>query len=429
MSATEVEMNKAPRRTEKVFVVFVLLLSAGAFSSLWTVPVQTQQAAGMLVMQVLWILIYLCTLFLFLRHCDRPFQAFASEWPLVVLCAFAMMSTIWSAVPGLTFRRSVALALTVLFGLYFAYRFNLKEQLRLLAWACAVCVVFSFAFGILELGNSVNSGEGVPGWYGIFDQKNSLGRMMVLSALVFLFLKKVEPENKRFANIGLFGSIALIALSRSMTSVVVFLMLMTLLPYLRWTVRKSAYWMIAGIMFLAAAGTATVIYAAAHMQQVSGLLGRSATLTGRVQIWILSTAMAVRRPWLGYGFNAFWLPSELFTVRIWRVMGWNVPHAHDGLIELWLELGIVGIGLFLLVFVYYVLRGIGFLRRDQGAGAAAWPLVFLVFQFLSNLTEADLLARNSVFFILFVSAAVMTRANLDEAHGYQAIGFAREITA
>lgn len=409
-------VSRGARRAERVFVVLVLLFSTGAFSSLWVVPGQTQSTAGMLVMQVLWALVYLITLFLFFRHCEQPIRTFFSEWPLVGLCVFAMLSLFWSEAPGLTLRRSIALTLTLVFGVYFASRFSLKEQLRLLAWVCGICVVFSFIFGLLGLGTSVDSEDGVPGWYGIFDQKNGLGRMMVLSALVFLFWKRVEPEHRRLTNVGLLGCVALIALSHSMTSAVVLALMMALLPYLQWTLRKSARWAVSGIALLSAVGTVSLLYVATHMEEATGFLGRSATLTGRVQIWIFSFMMALRRPWLGYGYSAAWLPDEWFTSRVWQAMNWDVPHAHNGLLELWLELGVAGVIIFLVVSTYYLLRSMGYLRRCRGARAAAWPLTFLLFQFLSNLTEADLLGRNSIFFILFVSAVLLTHSERKDTY-------------
>lgn len=395
---------------ERLFVVFVLLFSADAFSSLWTVPGQTQSASGMLIMQILWSLVYLVTLFLFFHHCQKPLRTLFSEMPLIALCGLVMVSVFWSQAPGLTFRRSIALILTLLFGVYFASRFSLREQLRLLAWTCGVCIVFSIIFGIFGLGRSVDYGEGVRGWYGIFDQKNGLGLFMALSALIFLFWRQAEPKHKWLANIGLMTSVALVALSRSMTAVLTLAMLLLLLPYLRWAVRKSVSHMVAAFALLAAAGAAALLYAAKHLELLTGLLGKSATFTGRIQIWILSFVMALRRPWLGYGYNAFWLQGQGSTVQIWHVLGWTAPNAHNGYLELWLEVGIVGLGLFLLVFSYYVIRGLKLFREYHGLGVAAWPLLFLIFNLVINLAEVDFLSRNTIFFILFVAAAMATRS-------------------
>jgi exopolysaccharide production protein ExoQ len=406
-----------------VFTVFVLLLSTGAFMNLSLPSFQELSGtAGMLGMQILWSLIYVVTVYLFFRNCDQPLRTFFSEWPLVALCALAMMSIFWSQAPGLTFRRSIALLLTLLFGVYFGSRFSLKQQLRLLAWTCWICVVFSFLFGLLGLGTSVDAGEGVSGWYGIFVQKGNLGETMLISALVFLLWGQEEPEHKGSARAGFLASLVLIALSRSTSSVVALVLLLALLPYLNWTSRKSARWTVAGIGFLAAAGTASLVYVATHLEQVTGLLGKSATLTGRIQIWILSTVMALRRPWLGYGYSAFWLQDQGPTVRIWNTLGWDAPHAHNGFLELWLELGVVGVVLFLLVFVYYAALAIRHLRRHRGARAAAWPLLFLCSMLLLNLTGVTFLSRNSIFSILLGATVVVTRVRRDPAYAPAVLG-------
>src|SRR5947208_1595704 len=217
------------RSAEKAFVVLVLLLSLGAFQNLaMTGPIETQNM-GMLGMQILWSLLYVITLVLYARNCDRPFRTLFVVSPLIAVIAFAFASVFWSQDPALTLRRSTALALTLVFGVYLASRFSQKEQLRLLAWAFGVCIVLSFLFELLGL----NPSQGIPGWYGVFDIKNELGQAMVLSAVVFLFWKKAEPEHRILATAGFLTSVILLALSLAMTAVVVFAVLMVLLPYLQ----------------------------------------------------------------------------------------------------------------------------------------------------------------------------------------------------
>lgn len=396
--------NEAPSLGERALVVLVLFLSTGAFMNL-TYSASEKQNTGMIGMQILWLLLYIVTLSFYSRKCSRPVASFLSEWPLVLVIAFTLTSALWSLDPGMTVRRSLALVFTFLFGVYFASRFSLGEQLRLLAWVCAACVILSFAFQVLGL----NPSEGVPGWYGIFYMKNDLGRVMVLSALVFLFWKRAEPQHAGLARAGFLTSVAMIALSRSMTAVVSFGLVMILLPYLRWTLKKSARWAIAGIAVLLTAGSLGLLYVATHIEQVTGLVGKSATLTGRVPLWILSVVMALRRPWLGYGYYGFWQPQEWAVERIWHLLGWKPPHAHNGYIELWIDLGLIGACLFFLVFAYYFAKTIPFLR-DNHDNIGAWPLAFFVFLLFANVTDTFFLTRNSIFFILYVSLAVNLHA-------------------
>jgi exopolysaccharide production protein ExoQ len=125
--------------------------------------------------------------------------------------------------------------------------------------------------------------------------------------------------------------------------------------------------------------------------------------------------MALRRPWLGYGFNAFWLPDESYVQKIWHLLRWEPPHAHNGFIELWLELGLLGTGLFLLVFAHYSAKATKFSRRNSEPDSA-WPLIFFVFLFFTNFTETLFLPVNSIYFILYVSIAARLQGKESRAH-------------
>ncbi len=405
-TAGNLESSAAPGNAEKAFAFLVLLLSLGAFLNLTITGPGWTQNTGMLGMQILWSFLYVITLMLFFRHCAKPVRTLFIVYPLIAVLGFAFVSVLWSQAPGLTLRRATALGLSLIFGVYLASRFSQKEQFRLLAWAFGVCIVFSFFFELLGL----NPSQGYPGWYGVFDIKNELGQAMVLSALVFLFWKKVEPQHKTLAQTGLLASVLLLALSRGMTAVVVFVVLMVLLPYLRWTLRKSTRGVVGGITFLLGAGALSVFYMATHLEDVTAFLGKDPDLTGRVPLWIVVTVMALQRPWLGYGFSAFWLPDEAYTSRIWRLLTWSAPQAHNGILELWLELGLIGSALFFLVFAYYVTKALSFSRQNPGP-AATWPIAFLIFIFLANLTTAFFLQGNNIYFILYVALATTMCGN------------------
>jgi O-antigen ligase len=147
-----------------------------------------------------------------------------------------------------------------------------------------------------------------------------------------------------------------------------------------------------------------MMYIASNLEAVTEFLGKDPMLTGRVPLWVLSAVMALRRPWFGYGFDAFWLPDEPYVQKIWQLLRWQPPHAHNGILELWLELGVVGVGLYLLVFAYYVIKAVRFMHGNSDP-VGAWPLMFLTFLFLANLTESAFLGANSIYFVLYVSVA------------------------
>ena len=390
---------------EKGFAFFVLLLSTQAFLNLTVTRGGVQdEASGQASMQMLWMLLYAIAIVMLLRNCRSALKTLLREYLLLGLVALALVSTSWSDDPSLSLRRSVALVLTCLFGAYFGLRFTFREQLRLLACVAGTCVVFSLFFGLFRLGTP--SEDLAPAWYGVFLHKNDLGRMMVLSMLVFLILLKSGSQKRALLWIASGLAFLLLLLSRSTTSLVVLAAMLVFFPVCS-VLSRNPKRVIKTVLAICAVAALALYWAWTpdYLWEIPKLLNKDLTLTGRVQLWILSTAMALRRPWLGYGYNAFWLGSGSVSAKVWAITGWDAPHAHNGLLELWLELGLLGVVLFVAGFSLYFVRAIGFLRRSQGAGAV-WPLLFLVLMVMTNLTEATILSRNNIFWILYTAMAV-----------------------
>src|SRR5437773_12489899 len=77
-------------------------------------------------------------------------------------------------------------------------------------------------------------------------------------------------------------------------------------------------------------------------------MGRDPTLTGRTQIWHLVLSMTTN-PLLGTGFESFWLGPRL--QKIWSIYWWRPNEAHNGYLEVFLNLGWVGAALLAVVLI------------------------------------------------------------------------------
>jgi O-antigen ligase len=395
-----------PGAGEKAFAVLVLILMTGAFVNLFTTKGPSiEQEKGSMAAQIGWSLVYLVTLTLLVRHCRGFLRSFVREPLLALLLILAILSTMWSGVPGLTLRRSISLLCTSLFGLYLASRYTLRDQLKLLLGMCWITVIGSLIFGIFGLGTSVDVIKGA--WYGLFVQKTALGRMMVLDIIVFLTLAKVDPHRRRAMWFGIFLSFLLIVLSQSRSSLIAALLLMPfalwLAPGLRGSVRRS----IAVVAGLACGGAVAAYSFLIHLKAATAFVGRDVTFTGRLYIWVLGMAMALRKPWLGYGFNAFWLGPSGPSGRIWMAMNWAAPNGHNGLLDLMLDLGIVGVGVFVLGFISCTWRALAIFRRTSRP-EVLWPLLFLAFLVIGNLTQSMLAGGNGLGWMLYCCVVYAT---------------------
>lgn len=390
---------------EKSFVVLVLLLSTSAFLNLRPVSNAADPDSGMPMMQVVWSVIYAIGLGLAVKHSTQVTERLRRNGWLVLIIAFTVSSVLWSEDPSLTFRRGVALICTTVFGIYFAERYPVGQQLRFIAVAYAIVAVFSITFQVLGLGTAVDID--VPGWIGVYDEKGSLGSNMALAAGVLLLIRSSDLKYRNWATVGLVTAIGLLLLARSMTAIFMLAGAVTVL-FLSKKIRTMSYRAIVLTLLIIAPNLLyATLWVFRNLEFVTGLLGKDPTLTGRVQLWVLSVAMALQRPWRGYGYSAFWHGYNGPSASIWHLLKWHPPHSHSGFLEVWLGMGLVGLAIFLIGFGVYFVRTIRYLRDNEGV-EYCWPLMFFVLMFLSNLTGANILSRNSIFWIVYVAMCVLT---------------------
>lgn len=390
-------MAKIPIFVEKGFTVSCLIMSTGALTAARGITTTGEVQSDSL-LQIIWLVIYTLTLLLLIALRKSVFKVVARDKFLWVLMGIILFSTLWSTAPQVTLRRAVALVGTTLFGVYLATRYKINEQLRLLAWAFGICAILSLLVAIAIPSFGIDH---TGAWRGIFVQKNSFARIMVLSAMVFLIIALTGRRHRWFtwAMFGLSSGLILLSTSKSALVNLVTLLVLLLFYYrsLRWQYTKSIPLWIFSIV--AVGSTANLLLTSSELL-LQGL-GKDATLTGRTELWAAALQMLWKQPVLGYGYDGFWtnsLNSPAFYV--WNSITWRPLHAHNGFLNVSLEIGLLGLSVFLLGYAVIVLRAIKWVRLTKTA-EGFWPLLYLTLIFMYNLTESSLLNQNSILWILY----------------------------
>lgn len=340
---------------------------------------------------------------------DRA-QAFAAARAaplLVAMLALACASTLWSIDSGATLRRSVWLALTMSFGLYLAWRYRWEELIPLIATAFLVLIAGSYALGLLAPGIGRMTFEHPGAWSGLWTHKNTLGGIMALGVAVCASASIVEPARRGLwiaAGLAAFG---LVLLSTSKTALLASMLGLGVIAA-GVIVRRG---LVPAIM-LASSVLVGVILGAALVfmapELIVATLGRDLTLTGRTDIWEASARFVEARPWLGYGYYAFWLPENGPAFWVREAVMWQVASAHSSWLELALGLGRVGVVLFALQLLVTLTRGA---QSLIDARAGLWAPAFLAAFALYTLSESHALQANNLFWVIYV--AVAARLALD----------------
>lgn len=419
-------MPKLPKLTEKIFVVFTLFLST---SALIPVLIEGGGSGGITsdpYSPKFFMLIYTITFLLIAVHHKNFVRVAQKDIWIWLFLGIAIASILWTFAPDITPRRSGLLLGTSVFAVYMAMRFTLREQLQLLAIALGIVIVLSFIFAIglpkYGLMTVQEGGIHAGSWRGIMTHKNILGRLMVFSSMVFLFVAMSNPiRNIKYRWIpwaGYILSIALIVLSTSKSSLVVFLSLTVILfLYKSW---RSNYNQLIPLMIgliLTVGSVSTLLLD--NLPVVADALGKDLTLTGRTDIWSAMFDLIRERPWLGYGFNAVWRDwDSQITAYLWRTLAWQCPYGHNGFMDLFIELGIAGLSVFLLSFITTYFKGVMWLRITNCI-EGIWPLIYLTFLVMYNISESTLVETNSIFWIVYVSTVFSLAIEYPFAKTYQ----------
>jgi O-antigen ligase len=135
------------------------------------------------------------------------------------------------------------------------------------------------------------------------------------------------------------------------------------------------------------------------------VLGKDASLSGRVPLWTSAFTSVLKRPLLGYGYAAFWTGLQGESLNIFLSTHFLIYQAQNGLLEVWLEIGLVGV---VLVFVTFVsaLRSASICFRHGDAMAARWYVGMIVLTVIYNVDETCFATAHSLSWLLYIVGCV-----------------------
>lgn len=345
-------------------------------------------------------------------------------WPSLVYVTLAALSLIWSTWPWVTTITWLLLASATVQGLFLAIQLRVADLVAAADRALKCVLLSSLAIEIwiaLRGTPLVPNFADVPSdpdphWYwvrgnlfdglvsatsriqGIVGNSNLLAAVSALSILVSLAVLVSSRRHRVLQSIYILlaGWMLLRGGSATILIALMFVALAVAIASLfaRMRRRPARLWAASGIL-VALAGVGLVIVM--HFETIQGALGKDGTLTGRTRIWSMVLERAAEAPILGHGFASPWLPWDPSFSR------WIFDHeivvfqAHNMWIDVYLQLG--SVGLVVLVMVATVTmwrawrlatsgRNLGG-KRARGTLVRALPLAVVVLLLTQGITESS----------------------------------------
>lgn len=348
-----------------------------------------------------------------IRRSARARSLLAANWPILVYFCYCLISVAWSYHPDVSFKRWIKaigdLAMVLVIATDPQPRAALERFFSrvgfLLLPASVLCIKY---YGNLGRGYDPSGGATNTG---VTNNKNLLGVVLLVVSLgtlwhiIALIRAKRQPNRIRHlsAHIVLLGfGIALFQMADSATSTACFALggLIIFVTGLR-AMRKrparvhilcAAIVLAGGLMLLFGGGSVA-----------TSALGRNSNLTGRTEIWA-AVIPAVPNSIVGAGFESFWISpcAENFYRKL---VGWWHPEglneAHDGYIEVYLNLGWIGVCLISLVLITGYRRAVAAFRVNPSIGGLM--LAYIIAAAVYSITEAGFRMLDPIWIFLLLA--------------------------
>ena len=394
----------APPLWEQAITVVILILLTGALVGPILAPTQEETP----ILRLMWLPVYGATLALTLLRLDKLWRAWPAALIILVMVIHAYASKYWSIDPGVTTRRTIAFALSSLFALYLGARFRGPHLPRVMMISCLLMGLGSLVMVFANPTVGIHQYDNAGLWRGLWYEKNQMGLVMVAgviaaaSCIASSDTQRVSPT--LVLSIATVGVCSLLTLATQSKTSLLCLILGVGVVGGFWAMRRGGAAFSVVCVWLGVVVGAMIIYLViAEPAVILKALGKDPSLTGRTDIWAALMRKVAEKPWTGFGYQAFWgrtsVPAEWIRIET----QWPVPSAHNGWIDLLVQLGwpgaiLVG-GAMVLVFFTLLLR-VGGGGAQEGYFSLAYFVVFL----LLSLSESVLMTNANLPWTLLVAA-------------------------
>ncbi len=358
-----------------------------------------------------------CGYFLFKADWRNTFRSIPIE--LTLLLALMIGSSPWSAYANDTVSGFLIEIGIVIIGLFFVANFNWRELLTIFANGIRVIIFGSFLIELIAssskgaIANLVpfqneevraalaNSGHLFDGGriQGLLGNANLVAAWALMGVVTFGIEITIEKKLRWLKITSLVASIAMIVVAKSAgvifaTVAVVLAATVSLIAEgkdkaTRHRIYRIA-WSVAGV---------AMFFVLVFRRAVFEFLGKSPDMTHRSDIWRRVLSLISQRPLEGWGFTGVWVPGVKPYQGLVVIHGHYYYQAHNAYLDMWLQLGAVGLILFVILltrtFVNTWRLGV-----HHSNALYLWPLLILVTQLVRGVTESRLLIQSAMLMLI-----------------------------
>ncbi len=311
--------------------------------------------------QIVYLFLFFSSLIILSKRFDKILSYIRSEIYLSLFILLCLLSAIWSDHSFISIKRSFQLL--VMFMVIVEALLNLDPKTLLKQFKIVVSIYLFFnLFACLSIPAAIDPIYGT--WRGMEVQKNWLAQnslYCLLSSIVFFNLDKTRYA-KYYDAILFLVSILIIYKAHSSTMLIIIVIisftgLMFKIESIFSKLKIGRSFLGLTFLFILSFSIVFLIFSSEIFSLIPGYFGKDLTLSGRVDIWKFAWDDIEKKLLLGYGFATYWIMgSSRIEIFASYFEGFMVNEAHNGYLEIILQLGFVGFIFFLFPLIAYIYR-------------------------------------------------------------------------
>ncbi len=354
------------------------------------------------------IVLFVFALIILLKRNTKWSQIVSNNRWIFIYILYCGLSISWSDFPWVSFKRYIKEIGSLLMALVVLTEFEPIEAIKVILRRCAyVLIPLSIVLYKYypQLGRVYGRWDGKMAFTGVTNSKNSLGVLCTISAL-FLFWEllnlrhnKNKIDNKTIiANVVmLIMTLWLIINTNCMTGTITLILGIFVLLIMKTSFMKKNINFVGIFILFTIISILFFHYTFGTLTSIIEIFGRDVTLTGRTELWheILKLGS---NSLIGGGYQSFWLGKRLEI--LWAKYSWQPTESHSGYIEIYLDLGIVG--LFLIIGI--IISGFKSIKDELSLNLnyASIRLAFFAIALMYNITESAFRPGLMMYFIFML---------------------------
>lgn len=364
-----------------IFLLFLFIEGNGLFSNASVSQIGSADLEQNATLAFLNAILWAVSACIILPKIRETVQALSANRTLALIALLAPLSSLWSAMPFVTFRRALLMDVAIIFAVYLVRKYSLEDLQKLILASGVVVALASIAMAIaLPQYGLMPSGE----WKGVFWHKNQLAQAMELLFSPLFFYNFRTPLSK----LGAFGMAVLgagvMVMSQARTGMLLTLAIIGVAIFARAIRRldRSAQPVVFySVIFLVFVAVPLLLE---NADTILVMLGKDPTLTGRLNTWPILIPYFFRHFLLGYGYSGFWTGMSGDSGSALSDMNGYMNTADNGYIDMALQFGIVGLVLLLILLGAAVRDFTAISRRRSAPIASFWYMALLLDAILGN---------------------------------------------